>query len=326
MRRRWQIVIGLGVVLAAVLAVNAAVVGNESRGASTTAEDAELVELPGGELQVIDEGPTEVAPDRAGLPIVLIHCYSCSLHWFDRLAPLLVERHRVVRVDLLGHGGSEKPPSGYSIPGQAALVAGALNQLGVQGATVVGHSMGFAVTVALAEQASQLVDRMVNIGAGPSPDFCSIPFAARLAYAPVLGEALWRVTPDVAIESGYSSVFAPGFEAADGFPNPDQIVDDYRAMTFTSFERARAANDDYRDEIPLDARSRAAAVPLMSLFGAEDEICDPISSQAAYESVPGTRVETIDGAGHSPNVERPERTAELIERFARAGGGPGPSD
>lgn len=323
MRRRWQIVIVIAVALVALLAVNAIVVGSQTRSASITAAGAELIELPGGEIQTTDQGPTAVTPDRAGAPIVLIHCYTCSLHWFDRLAPLLAERHRVVRVDLLGHGGSEKPASGYSIPDQAALVAGALNELGVQGATVVGHSMGFTVVVALAEQASQLVDRMVNLGEGPSADFCSIPFAARLAYAPVLGQALWRVTPAFAIEDGYSSVFAPGYEASDGFPSSGQIVDDYRAMTFTSFVEGREANDDYRDEIPLDARARGSAVPLMSLFGAEDQICDPVSSQAAYQSVPGARVETIDGAGHSPNVERPEETAELIERFASAGAGSG---
>ena len=321
MRRRWKILIGILVGLAALLAVNTIVVDSETGGASATAPGAELVELPGGVLQVVDEGPTAVPPARAGPPIVLVHCYGCSLHWFDRLAPLLAERHRVVRVDLLGHGDSEKPSSGYSIADQAALVAGTLNELGVQGATVVGHSMGFTVTVALAEQASQLVDRMVNIGEGPDGDFCSLPFLARLAYAPVVGQALWRITPDAAIESGFSSAFAPGFEIGEGFPNPDQIVDDYRAMTFTSFGLAHDANDEFRAEAPLDGRSRATAVSLLSLFGAEDQICDPVSSQTAYEAVPGARTATIDGAGHSPNVERPEQTAELIERFAAAGAG-----
>ena len=92
---------------------------------------------------------------------MLIHCYLCSLEWWDELAPLLSEDHRVIRIDLLGHGGSEKPSSGYSIEDQAGLVAGALTGLDVQGAVVVGQSMGAGVAVALAEQSSQLVDRVV---------------------------------------------------------------------------------------------------------------------------------------------------------------------
>ena len=79
----------------------------------------------------------------------------------------------MIRIDLLGHGGSQKPSSGYEITSQAALVGAALDRLEVQGAVVVGHSMGFSVATALAEQSTQLVDRLVNIGAGPSEDACS---------------------------------------------------------------------------------------------------------------------------------------------------------
>jgi pimeloyl-ACP methyl ester carboxylesterase len=317
-RRRWKIAIGLLLALAALLAVNTVVVNSETKGPEVTLDGGEILQLPGGAIQVAEQGPM-VRSQRAGVPIVLIHCYSCSLHWWDRLAPLLAERHRVIRVDLLGHGGSEKPSGGYAIPEQAALIAGALSRRGIQGATVVGHSMGFTVTVAVAEQASQLVDRMVNIGAGPTVESCSIPLIARLAYAPVLGQGLWRITPDFAIEDGYESLFAADHDIEAGFVNPDQIVDDYRAMTFTSFAEARAGNNDYRSETPLDDRARAVAVPLMSVFGDEDEICDPITSQTAYETVPGARIETIPQTGHSPNIERPAHTARLIESFAAEG-------
>lgn len=318
-RRGSKIAIVALLPLGVLLGVNAAVVGSETKGAEVTAEGARIIALPGGEVQVLEEGPRKVRPPRAGAPIVLVHCHGCSLHWWDRLAPLLAARHRVVRVDLLGHGGSGKPASGYAIPDQAALLAGALNRRGVEAATVVGHSMGFAVTVALAEQASQLVDRMVSIGSGPTAQSCSMPFFARLAYAPLIGQALWRTAPDFAIEDGYASAFAPGYDLAEGFEDPSQPVADYRAMTFTSFSDTATARDDYREETPLDDRVRASAVPLLSIFGTDDEICDPLASQAMYEAVPGARVATVDGAGHSPNVERPARTAELIERFAAAG-------
>lgn len=315
MKLRWKILIGLVVVLAALLAINAVVVGDETKDAEITVDGGQILELPSGDVQVVSQGPAQQR--GAGVPIVMLHSYTASLHWFDRLVPLLAKRHRVIRVDLLGFGGSEKPTGGYEIPEQAALVAGALNALGVQGAVVVGHSMGFTVATALADQSSQLVDRVVNIDSGPDDDYCSLGFRAMLAHSPVLGEALWRVAPDAAVEDGVASeAFAPGYDVAEGFPNPDQLVDDYRAMTFTSFEQARSATDDYRDEIPLDDRLRQAAVPVLSIFGSEDQICDPEPSQRDYETVPGARTTTLEGVGHSPQVEAPEETAELIERFA----------
>jgi pimeloyl-ACP methyl ester carboxylesterase len=313
-RRGWKILIGVVLALAALLAINTLVVDNETKEAEVTFDGAEVLSLPGGDVQVLDEGPQLRA--RAGAPIVLLHCYSCSLHWFDELAPLLARRHRVIRIDLLGHGGSQKPSSGYEIDEQAALVAGALDQLEVQGAVVVGHSMGFSVATALATRASQLVDRVVNIDEGPTEDSCSVPFVARLAYTPVLGQAMWRLTPDFAIEDGFESAFAPGYELSDGFPNPDQVVNDLNAMTYTSFREAYDAARDYVKAVPLDDRLRQAAVPLLSIFGAEDQICDPDESQAAYRTVPGARLAEIEGAGHSPNVERPDRTAALIQEFA----------
>jgi pimeloyl-ACP methyl ester carboxylesterase len=320
MSRALKVTIAVVVLLAVLLAINTVVVDNQTKGAEVTIDGGELLQLPGGEAQVYEQGPDD--PRGAGAPIVLIHCYSCSLHWWDRLAPLLAEGHRVIRIDLLGHGGSEKPSSGYDIPAQAALVAAALDRLHVQGAVVVGHSMGFSVATALADRATQLVDRLVDIDEGPSTDVCELPFLARLGYAPVLGEAIWRLSPDFAVEDAYGDAFAPGYDIESGFPNPDQVVDDYSAMTFTSYSEARDANDSYLDEAPLDQRLRQIPVPLLAIFGSEDQICDPDESLAAYAAVPGARTATVEGAGHSPNVEKPQETAVLIERFAAEAAAP----
>ncbi len=310
MSRGLKILTAILIGIAILLVVNTLVVDSETKDAEVTIDGGQIITLPGGDVQVFEEG------DGAGAPIVLIHCYSCSLHWWDSLAPILAEDHRVIRIDLLGFGGSQKPSSGYSIDDQAGLVAGALDRLDVQGAVVVGHSLGFDVATALAARASQLVDRLVNIDEGPSEDDCSLPFLAKLTYTPVVGEALWRLTPSFAIKDGYSDAFAPGYDLADGFPNPDQVVDDFHAMTYTSYEDVPDEAGDYEDDASLDQRLRQIPVPLLSIFGSEDQICDPESSQAAYAALPGARTELIKGAGHSPNVEKPDETAALIEEFA----------
>lgn len=324
MRRGTKIALGLLAALTALLAINTVVVNDQTKAAEVTIEGGRILELPGGAVQVFEEGPTAGAAAGAA-PIVLLHCYSCSLHWWDRLAPLLAEENRVIRIDLLGFGGSEKPAADYEIPEQAALVAAALDRLDVQGAVVVGHSMGFDVATALAERASQLVDRLVNIDEGPSDeDDCSMPFLARLTYLPVLGEGLWRLTPNFAVKNGYAEAFAPDFDLESGFPNPDQVIEDYDAMTFTAYENAADATADFSKAINLDDRLRRLAIPVLSIFGTEDQICDPESSQEAYDSVPGAITEEIKGAGHSPNVEKPKETAALIEDFAAEASTPVP--
>ncbi len=311
MKTRWKALIGVGVVLLALLGLNTIVLNQQTKAAEVTVDGGRIVSLPGGDVQVLDQP----APAGAtGAPIVLIHCYLCSLEWWDELAPVLAQDHQVVRVDLLGHGGSEKPASGYSIEDQAALVAGALNRVGVQGAVVVGQSMGAGVAVALAQQSSQLVDRVVAMNLAATNDASELPFLARLAYTPVVGQAMYRLTPDFAIRSEFEEAFAPGYDVSPEFE--DVIIDGYRAMTYTSFKETQQALTDYRDEEPLDTRITSAAVPLMVVLGEEDQVVDTPVAEEEWSDVPGVETEILPGVGHTPQVEAPDRSARLIEGFA----------
>src|SRR5215211_7655587 len=318
MRRGWKIAIAIVVVLAVLVAVNTVIVDHQTKGASVTVEGGRILQVPGGgELQITDTGPTQKG--ARGAPIVLLHCFGCSLHWWDKMVPLLERRHRVIRIDLLGFGGSEKPSDGYSMENQGRLVALALGRLDIQGAVVVGHSMGFDVATALAKESSELVDRLVNIDEQSDPSYGNLPFLARLGFVPVLGETIWRVTPDFAIRDGYENAFAPGYDLGDF---GDQVVDDFRTMTYTSYDDSPSAADDYENERPLDQRVQEAAIPLLVIFGSEDQLYDnPSEAANAYDNVQGARIEMIQGAGHSPNVEKPAQTARLILDFAAGVGG-----
>jgi len=319
-RRGWKIAVAVVVALAILLAINTIVLDKQTKGASVTAAGGRILRLPGGDVQVTSNGP--LVKRSRGRPIVLLHCFGCSLHWWDRVLPLLDRRHRVIRVDLLGFGGSEKPSGGYSMEDQGRLVALALGRLRVQGAVVVGHSMGFDVATAVAAQSSELVDRLVDIDDESSPDQGDLPFLARLAFTPVIGQALWRITPDFLVKRQYQSGFAPGYDLSSGFRDPNQVVDDFRAMTYTSFDRSEAGLDDYENAEPLDARVRDATVPLLVMFGTQDQLYDdPAATAKAYRTVPGAQINMIPGAGHSPQVEKPAQTARAILRFAAGAGG-----
>ena len=114
MGRGWKIGIGVAVALIALLLLNALLVDGETKSATVTVPGGRLLDLPNGQIQVVDGGP------RDGAPIVLIHCFTCGIDWWDGVRPALERHHRVVAIDLLGHDGSEKPSGGYSYPASGA--------------------------------------------------------------------------------------------------------------------------------------------------------------------------------------------------------------
>lgn len=307
MGRRAKIAIGVVLALLVLLTVNALALDGETKKAEFTVPNSRILDLPGGELQVVDRGP------RQGAPIVLIHCFSCAMDWWDGVVPILERRHRVVTVDLLGHGGSEKPGSGYTPQNQARVVAEALERLGVRNATVVGHSLGGSVGVALTEQSPRLVERLAIVDMPPDDTYGDLGFIAGLAFQPVIGQALWRIKPDFSVRQGLQVAFAPGFDV------PDAFVENVKRMTYTAYDDSPGGTDDFV-EVPLDQRMKATGKPLMVMMGAEEQIVnDPQRALDQYAAaVPDAETHLIAGAGHSPNVERPALTAGLILRFARA--------
>jgi pimeloyl-ACP methyl ester carboxylesterase len=307
MRRRWKILIGVVVAVIVLLAVNTYLTDRETKSAGVTVAGGRILHLAGGDLQVVDRGP------RDGSPIVLIHCFTCSINWWDGMMPLLDRNHRVVAVDLLGHGGSEKPRSGYSIPNQADVVAQALQRLGVRNAEVVGHSLGGTVAVALAQQSPELVERVVILDTPPTHKEADLGFVAQLGFAPVIGEAFWRVKPAFAVRKGLEVAFAPGFDV------PDAFVKDVDQMTYSAYHDSPDESDAYTKEASLDQRMRETGKPLLVMMGAEEQIVqEPAARLAEYRrTVPGTQTKLIAGSGHSPNVEKPAETAGLVLRFDR---------
>src|SRR5690349_739941 len=101
MRRRWKILIGVVVVLAILLTLNTIAIDNQTKGAEVTVRGGRILKLAGGDIQVMDTGPAKPTPASAGgartvqPPIVLIHCYTCAIDWWDGMIPLLSRTHRV---------------------------------------------------------------------------------------------------------------------------------------------------------------------------------------------------------------------------------------
>ncbi|WP_284740698.1 alpha/beta fold hydrolase [Amycolatopsis sp. RTGN1] len=249
-------------------------------------------------LHLTDDGPRD-AP-----VLLLIHGTASSIHSWDALLPLLTGTHRVVRIDLPGHGRSAEPDdAGYGVPDQARRAGAALDRLGVGHVVVVGHSTGGLVATALAEERPGLVSALVLVDTGPSLDTYIGPQVAFEA-------AQWDRLTDDQIREAMSSAFSrPGYEA------PASLVADVRGMTFAAFTAAQQGSVDYLARQPIPDRLTALGTPALVLFGEDDRRWRPSSALAAYRAVPGAQVVPLPGVGHSPIMEDPPRTAEALLAF-----------
>ncbi len=112
------------------LAANTMWVDSETRPAA---------ERDGGTIVQTGIVPANVKVEGKGPAIVLIHGFGAAIDWWDDVAQALATNHLVIRVDLIGHGGTAAPDSGYSIERQGELVSAVLDKLGVNRVTVIGH-------------------------------------------------------------------------------------------------------------------------------------------------------------------------------------------
>ena len=177
---------------------------------------------------------------------------------------------------------------------------------------MVGHSLGGSVVTALAQQSPQLASRVVIIDQAPEDGFEQR--GVRAARQLLADRRARRSTGSCtsrqsrSIRDQYDDAFAPGYDISSGFDNPDQPVDDLRAMTYTAYKDTRRSP---RRSSSMRGRSTSASPPStfrhMVIFGAEDQIYDAQAAIARYrQNVPGAQTHLIPGAG--PFAER--RAAE----------------
>lgn len=253
--------------------------------------------LDGEEIHVCQDGPRD-AP-----AFLLVHGTAASARSWEPIVALLSESHHVVRVDLLGCGRSARPAgASYAVEDQARRAASALDRLGVGPVVAVGHSSGGIVVTALAERRPDLVTGAVLVNTGPD-------MAAYTAKEIPLRGVSWTELSDDQIRQAMTDGFAPGFVI------PQAVVDQFRDIDFAVFAATSQAVPAYLDERSLPDRLAPLGKPLLVVFGEEDRRWRP-SSAAGYRVVPGATVRMLPGLGHSPNLEDPARTAELLLAFA----------
>ncbi len=122
----------------------------------------------------------------AGTPVIFIHGLGASMYaWRKNLAPVMAAGYRVVALDLLGFGSSDKPARGYTNAAYAQLVVALMDSLHLPDAVLVGHSMGGEIAAEVAISFPTRVRGLVLIGAAGLGT--REPLLFRVARWPVVG-------------------------------------------------------------------------------------------------------------------------------------------
>ncbi|GFO54411.1 alpha/beta hydrolase [Geomonas sp. Red276] len=254
--------------------------------------------------------------------LVLLHgLASRSACWKDLVPLFPADRYTLYLVDLLGSGDSSKPKNGdYSMRGHSRRLIAFLEKEELAGVTVVGHSLGGAVTLMtavelhLAGKEALVVSLVIMAGPGYLQQ---LPLIAELFGYPLVGRLFVAMyAPDIWIKVGLRAAY-----------HDHSLVDREHIKRYAPCYRDRAAKralvQTCRSLVPDDAEELAShfgdlRLPVLLLWGREDRIV-PLSQGTRLNAViPGSRLEIIEQCGHNPQEEKPRETFQIIDQFVRA--------
>lgn len=256
----------------------------------------EIVEIDGVPLHYIERG---TGPKAA----VLIHGFLGHTYSFRHLIPELAKDHRVVAVDLKGYGYSGRlKKSDYSITEQARLVARLMDELGIDRASVVGHSLGGEVAMRMAATHPDRLERLV-LAASVSGD--RIPM---LPVTPLIKPFVWlfgRLFGRRIFRRQFYDPRKATKEVYDGYRRPLRIKGTGNSVYQT-------IRDGQREKAVDTSR---VTQPVLILWASHERILPRFTLSRLRKRFPRAEVVTIERAGHLLLEERPEAANSAIRRF-----------
>jgi pimeloyl-ACP methyl ester carboxylesterase len=250
-----------------------------------------------------------------GKPVVLISGLGYSLWQWHRMVPFLAKQFQVITFDNRGVGQSDKPAGPYTAQMLAADTVGLLDALGIEKATIMGHSMGGFIAQALALDFPQRVDKLI---------LCSTNFGGS-HHAPVTLEAMTVLTdvssdPLTRFKNGLIVSTAPGWAEK----NPETIREwiQWRISNPIepgSYQAQLAIGLALLDDAAaFEARLFQINIPTLILFGAHDKVVPPENALLLAKKIVGSQVVIFPDAGHFFPIEIPETASETVIDFARS--------
>jgi pimeloyl-ACP methyl ester carboxylesterase len=252
----------------------------------------------------------------SGPPVVLIHgMVNSSRHW-EAVATQLASDYTVIAPDLIGHGDSATPRGDYSLGAHAAAIRDLLAVIGIDRATIVGHSLGGGVAMQFFYQFPQRTERLGLISSGglghkvsPMLRGAALPGVQNLialgAHPKVL-DALWAAGTRMRERGNSKGVYIQAIvRAMRPLEQPGArtaFVHTLRSVIDIHGQRVSA-----RDRLYLLER-----FPTLVVWGERDRTIPLEHGRETLEAVPHARFETLPKAAHFPHLEDPDGVARVL--------------
>ena len=250
-----------------------------------------------------------VQDEGAGPPVVFLHGWSMSGHFFQRQLSPFAAAHRVIIPDLRGHGQSEKVLHGHTVPNYAADLHAILTRLSVQRPILVGWSMGAMVAYEyLRARGADNVAGLVIVDQPPS-DFAWDGYEFGVITLDALREMNEQLQLDqAALVSEFTQLMLhePDEQTLAWMSAEILRVPPVIASAILTDQTLR----DYREYLPrID-------VPTLVLFGEDDKLTSPLAGQYIAAAIPGARLRTFPASSHCPFWEESDAFNGAVEAFA----------
>jgi pimeloyl-ACP methyl ester carboxylesterase len=272
--------------------------------------DHRSIRLHGREVAYVvgGEGPT----------LLLIHGIGGDWRTWEPVLEGLARQHRVVAPDLPGHGGSAQGAGDYSLGALASALRDLGGALGIERATVIGHSLGGGIAMQFSYQFPERCERLVLVSSGGlGPD---VGLILRLATLPGSELFLSLTAPaarsliNLATSAGGALRIRPPAHAEFYARTFAALADRETRAAFLGTLRGVVGT---RGQL-VDARDRlylAQHMPTLTAWGERDAILPVDHAHAAQEAMPGSRLEIFEDAGHLPQLDDPRRFIDVVENF-----------
>lgn len=254
-----------------------------------------------------------------GEPVLLLHGLGASSYSWRYVIPELARTHRVIALDLKGFGQSDKPEDGrYSLFDQADLVDRFIAERGLKNLTIVGHSFGGGVALALAlkdhDRRSRRLKRLILVDSIAYQQ--DIPWGIALMRTPILADlGINLIPPETQME------LALKFAYADSRKIPPEAPAEYAKQIRApggKYAILRTAAQLMPENIEaFTRRYKELAVETLLIWCANDGIVPVEYGRQLYDDLPNARMHILPACVHLPQEELPQLTSTLMARFLK---------
>lgn len=241
-----------------------------------------------------------------GMPVVFVHGFPLNRNMWAPQVQALSRQHRVITVDLRGHGESDAPLWRYTMEQFADDLTGVLDHLSIQQAVMAGLSMGGYILFAFYRKYATRVNALILSDTRAQPD-TDEGRAGRFNMA----QSAYTQGSGAIADVMLSKLLCPA-----SLHTRPELVQQVRGM-ITAMTLGGMAGDlmgmaDRPDSVPLLS---TIACPTLIIVGELDLATPPSDARLMSEQIPGAQLKIIPGAAHLPNLEQPEAFNDAVRSF-----------